>query len=318
MIVAVTGGAGFIGSHLCDNLVKDGNHTICIDNFFTSSRTNINHLSKKDTFRFCQCDVRDFRKLCNIFKKNRVELVYHLAAVVGVKKTFEIPEEVLEVNIKGTENVLKAALKSGTKRVVHISSSEVYGNPIRIPSKEEDPKNIELPYAASKLIGEKYAEIYANKFGLETVSLRLFNIYGPRQRTTEYGFVVGEFITRVLNDKPPIIYGDGSQTRDFTYIDDCIRAMRLSAIVPQASGEVLNLGTGNATTILDLAKLIIRLCQKKVSIDFQRARTSDIWHRCADITKAHDTLMYIPQFNLEQGLAPTIEWYKQILSKNTR
>ena len=309
--VLVTGGAGFIGSHLCERLVEKGSYVICVDNLYTGSKKNIANLLTKENFKFIECDVRDRDRLIEIFKGERPDIVYHLAAVVGVKRTLENPKEVLDVNIKGTENVLEAALNSGCKKVVNISSSEVYGNPIEVPEREDSPKNVELPYAIAKLIGEKYAEIYYKKYGLKTTSLRLFNVYGPRQEATPYGFVAGIFIKRVLQNKPPIIYGDGFQTRDFNYIDDCIEAMILAGEKSVADGKVFNIAAGKPITILDLAELIIELCGKNLQPIFKKEREFEIRHRFADISKMRTILGYKPKYDLREGLKQTIRWYKQ-------
>ncbi|MFH1722356.1 MAG: SDR family NAD(P)-dependent oxidoreductase, partial [Candidatus Altiarchaeota archaeon] len=198
MNIAVTGGAGFIGSHLCEHLLEKGHYVVSLDNYSTGTKENISHLKCDENFREVTCDILDKEILENVFSENNVELVYHYAAVVGVKRTLENPKKVFEVNITGTENVLDAALHSGCKKVVNISSSEVYGHPVEVPEREDSPKNVELPYAISKLVGEKYAGIYNNMYGLKTTSLRLFNTYGPKQSSTPYGFVVGIFINRVL------------------------------------------------------------------------------------------------------------------------
>ena len=317
MNIVVTGGAGFIGSHLCEHLLDDGHYVICLDNFYTGSRENILQLMERDNenFKLIECDVRDEGKLKGIFKEESIDHVYHLAAVVGVKRTLENPKEVLDVNIKGAENVLEAALNSGCKKVVNISSSEVYGNPVEVPEREESPKNVELPYAIAKLLGEKYSEIYYKKYGLKTTSLRLFNVYGPRQEATPYGFVVGIFIKRVLEAKSPIIFGDGFQTRDFNYIEDCVNPMILAGERSVADGKVFNIAAGKPITILDLAELIIELSGKELEPMFETEREFEIRHRFADISKMRTILGYKPKYELKKGLELTIDWYKHILER---
>ena len=309
--VLVTGGAGFIGSHLCEEFVERGNYVICADNLYTGAKKNVARLMGKENFKLVECDVRDKNKLKGIFKEESPDIVYHLAAVVGVKRTLENPKEVLDVNITGTENVLEVALNSDCKKVVNISSSEVYGNPVEIPEREESAKNVELPYAIAKLLGEKYAEIYYEKYGLKTTSLRLFNVYGPRQEATPYGFVVGIFIKRVLQNKAPIIYGDGFQTRDFTYIYDCIAPMIIAGEKGVADGKVFNIAAGKPVTILDLAEDIIELCSKHLEPIFEPEREFEIRHRFADISKMRTILGYKPKYGLRDGLKQTMEWYKQ-------
>lgn len=309
MNIIVTGGAGFIGSHLCHRLVEDGHYTICIDNFYTGLMENINDLMDSENFKLIECDIMNKERLQEIFKEESIDLVYHHAAVVGVKRTLEKPKEVLDVNIKGTENVLDAALEC--KKFVNISSSEVYGNPVEVPEKEDSPKNIELPYAIAKLASEKYAQIYYEKYGLKTTSLRLFNVYGPRQNSTPYGFVVGIFVERVLKNKQPIIYGDGFQTRDFMYIDDNINATIVAGEKNASNGEVFNIAAGRPITILDLAELIINMCGKDLTPVFKAEREHEIRHRFADVSKMRIILGYKPQYELKAGLELTIDWYKK-------
>jgi len=295
--------------------MKQRHEVVCLDNFTTGSNKNIAHLLEDQHFKLFQCDVRDKNKLEEIFRQEGVDLVYHCAAVVGVKRTLGNPKEVLEVNINGTINVLEAALKSGCQKVVTISSSEVYGNPVEVPQREDSPKNVDLPYAISKLVGEKYAQIYYQKCGLKTTSLRLFNVYGPRQDNTPYGFVVGIFIKRVLQDKPPVIYGDGFQTRDFTYIDDCIIPTVIAGESDAANGEVFNIAAGKPITILDLSESIITLSGRDLRPLFEPERGFDIRHRFADISKMRTILGYKPKYDLKEGLKLTIEWYKQNLPR---
>lgn len=311
MHIAITGGAGFIGTHLGEYLLKQKHKVICLDNLSSGIRENIANLSNNAGFKFYHCDIREKGKLEEIFKQEKVEVVYHYAAVVGVKKTLENPEEVLDVNIRGTLNVLQAAVSSGCQKVVNISSSEVYGNPVEIPEKEDSPKNIDLPYAISKLASEKYAHIYYQKYGLKTVSLRLFNVYGPRQNSTPYGFVVGIFVKRALQNQPPIIYGDGFQTRDFTYIEDCVVPTVIAGESDAANGEVFNIAAGKPVTILDLAELVIQLCDKDLVPIFEPEREFEIRHRFADISKMRRILGYKPKCDLKEGLKATIEWYRQ-------
>ena len=309
--VVVTGGAGFIGSHLCSELVKRGHYTVCVDNFYTGSKDNVSGLLEDENFKLIECDILEKERLKKIFKEESIDIVYHHAAVVGVKRTLENPKEVLDVNIKGTENVLDAALEC--KKVVNISSSEVYGSPIEVPEKETSPKNVELPYAIAKLLSEKYAEIYYEKYGLKTTSLRLFNVYGPRQNSTPYGFVVGIFIQRALKNQQPQIFGDGFQTRDFMYIDDNINATIAAGEKSAANGEVFNIAAGRPITILDLAELVTEMCGKNLKPKFEPEREHEIKHRFADVSKLRTVLEYKPKWELRAGLEQTINWYKKNL-----
>lgn len=311
MNIVVTGGAGFIGSHLCQKLVERGHYTICIDNFYTGLRENINELMNNENFKLIECDIMNKEKLQEIFKEESIDMVYHHAAIVGVKRTLEKPKEVLDVNIKGTENVLDASLEC--KKFINVSSSEVYGNPVEVPEKEDSPKNVELPYAIAKLASEKYTQIYYERYGLKTTSLRLFNVYGPRQNSTEYGFVVGIFIERALRNKQPLIYGDGFQTRDFMYIDDNINATIIAGEKNASNGEVFNIAAGRPVTILDLAELITEVCGKDLKLIFEAEREHEIRHRFADVSKMRKILGYKPRYELRDGLKLTIDWYKNNL-----
>jgi len=313
MNIAVTGGTGFIGSHMCEHLLAEGNVVVSIDNYSTGNNRNVSYLMDNKNFTPIKCDILDKDKLLGIFRENSIELIYHYAAVVGVKRTLENPKDVLDINIKGTENVFQAAIEAGCNKVVNISSSEVYGHPVEVPEREDSPKNVELPYAISKLVGEKLAEVYYNNFGLKTTSLRFFNVYGPRQDSTPYGFVIGIFIDRVLRGKPPVIFGDGFATRDFTYIEDNIIPTIIAAKKDKTNGEVINIAAGKPVTILDLAEIIIELCGKKIEPVCKPERPHDIKHRFADISKMRKLLGYKPKYELRDGLKPTIQWYKDCL-----
>lgn len=311
MNILVTGGAGFIGSHLCEQLLKNGNHVVCLDDLSTGRQSNIEHLIGNQDFKLVKASITDKAKLHSVFKENSIDMAYHYAAVVGVIRTFKEPKKVLDVNISGTENVLEAALNSGCKKVVLASSSEVYGNPVEVPEKETSPKNIELPYAASKLVNELYADIYHRQHGLKTVSLRFFNVYGPRQDSSSYGFVVGIFIDQVLNNKPPVIFGDGFATRDFTYIEDNILPSIIAGEKEFKEPMVINIAAGKPVTILDLAETIIELCGKDLKPSFAPEREHEIKHRFGDISMMRKLLNYKPKYELKDGLKLTIDWYRK-------
>lgn len=308
--ILVTGGAGFIGSHLCENLLIKGYEVICFDNLNTGKLENINHV--KDKITFIKGDANSFADLEIIFKGNKLKAVFHYAAIVGVKRTLEDPINVLD-DIKGMRNVLDLALKFNRPKIIFASSSEVYGEPVEIPEVENGHINAQLPYAVTKLYGEKLMEAYWQKHKLPTCSLRFFNVYGPRQESSDYGFVIGIFIKRVLRGLPPLIYGDGTQTRDFVYIEDnveaSIRALELSA----TNGQIINIGTGRPTTILDLAEKIIDICKlkKELKLKFVKKR-DDVKHRFPDVSKMRRLLDFRPKYSLDNGLEKTIDWYKNL------
>lgn len=310
--VLVTGGAGFIGSHLCERLLSLGHSVVCVDDLSTGSDANIAHLMDSPMFQFYNVDVRNRVKLHNIFRAEKPNLVYHLAAVVGVKRTLKNPTRVLDVNIGGTLNLLNVAYLTGCQRVVFASSSEVYGTPVEIPERETSPLNAVLPYAVSKLAGEKYMEAFRNDYGLSTVSLRLFNVYGPRQDGSGYGFVVGIFIDRVLSGLPPVVFGDGLQTRDFVYVDDCVAAMVLAGMSSEADGKVVNVASGSQpVTLLNLANRVKAACGREdLSTVFERPREFDIKQRYGDAALMRSVLKFAPRVGLDEGLKRTVNWYQ--------
>lgn len=308
MNALVTGGAGFIGSHLCEKLVTQNNFVICYDNLSTGNKGNLEALAGDKNFIFIEGDVMDVEKLRKVIRENGIDTVFHYAAVVGVKRTLENPVQVLNVNILGTKNVLDAA--KDCKKVVFASSSEVYGEPVELPEREDGPTNAKLPYAVSKLVGENLCRAYFDEFGLKTTSLRLFNVFGPRQISSPYGFVIGIFVNRVLGGKPPVIFGDGTQTRDFMFIDDNIEVTLLAARTNKTDGVVLNIGTGRPSTISNLAEKIIEISGASLTAERAQAREHDIMHRLADTKRMQSLLSFSPKFSLEDGLKRTIEWYK--------
>ena len=306
--ILVTGGAGFIGSHLCERLVKDGHKVICFDNLSAGCLDNIKDFQEKLTF--IQGDANKRADLEKAFQKHKPEAVFHYAAVVGVRRTAENPVEVLN-DIEGVKNVFELALEYGKPKIIYASSSEVYGEPVEIPEKEDGHINPKIPYAVVKLYGEKMVEAYWQKYQLPGCSLRFFNVYGPRQESSDYGFVMGIFIKKVLAGEAPIIFGDGAQTRDFVYIDDNIDACVLAWQSEKSNGEILNIGTGKPTTILDLAEEVIDACGKngQVKPEFAPPR-DDIKHRFPDVAKMQDLLNFRPRVFLKDGLRETVDWYE--------
>lgn len=308
--VLVTGGAGFIGSHLCETLLETGNEVVCVDNLSMGSLGNVKNF-EGENFKFVKGDVTVFNDLKRIFNEGNFDFVFHEAAVVGVKRTLENPLSVLR-DIEGVKNVLELSKESGVEKLIFSSSSEVYGNPVEIPEREDGHVNAKFPYATVKLIGGQYCRAYYDTYGLKTTSLRFFNVYGPRQESTPYGFVVGIFIRQALQDMAPAIFGDGSQTRDFVYVKDNVGLTILAAESKRTDGEVLNIGTGKPTTLIDLAELIIELCGKegKLTPQFLPERPHEIKHRFPDISKVMRLLNSRPKYRLEDGLKETIEYYR--------
>jgi len=298
----VTGGAGFIGSHLAEELVKKGYHVIILDDLSTGKKDNIAHVIQKDNVEFVQGSILDRHLLEQTFKG--VDFVFHQAAIPSVPRSIENPIASHEVNITGTLNVLLAARDNGIKKVIYASSSSVYGDTPTLPKHEAMQPNPQSPYALTKLVGEYYCCIFHQIYDLPAICLRYFNVYGPRQDpNSQYAAVIPTFITRVSQDKPPIIYGDGEQTRDFTFVKDVIKANIIGA-ESNASG-IFNIGRGENSTLNDLAKIIISIMGKDLKSEYQPPRPGNIKHSLADISRAR-AIGYEPQYSLEEGLRETI------------
>lgn len=311
-IVLVTGGAGFIGSHMCEKLLSLGARTICFDDLSTGRKENISESLKDRQFVFAKGDANRRENFEKIFRKFRPDYAIHYAATVGVKRTLKNPLAVLR-DIEGIKNILECARKYKVKKAVFASSSEVYGEPQELPVIEENtPLNAKLPYAAVKVIGENYFRSYHRTYGLPTVSLRFFNVYGPKQDSSGYGFVTAIFMKQALAGKPPTVFGNGRQTRDFMFIEDNINATIAAILNRKATGETINIGTGRETTILELANKIIKISGKKLKPVFlSQRKEGEIARRCPHIAKMKRLLGYRPQFNIDKGLKKTYEWYSE-------
>ena len=298
MKYAVTGGAGFIGSHLVKKLVEHGNEVIVIDNLNTGKKQNIEKISKK--IDFFEVDIRDFSEIEDILKN--IDGVFHEAALASVQDSFRIPDEFFDVNVNGTENIFKIAKKLGIK-VVYASSSSVYGNPISIPIKENDNKNPFNPYAKTKLEDDKLAEKYT-KNGLKVIGLRYFNVFGPRQ-SKEYAGVIRLFLERIQQGLSPLINGDGLQVRDFVYVGDVVNA-NILAMESNVDAEFFNIGTGNTISILDLATMIIKFSGLKLKPIHRQDVPGDVKATQADITKAKMMLKWKPTTSLKDWLKSAV------------
>ena len=300
--VIVTGGAGFIGSHLTELLLSRGYHVIIIDNLSTGKMANIEPLLKSMKVEFIQGSITDLPLLQNLFQG--VYFVFHQAALTSVPRSVEDPLSTNEVNITGTLNVLLAARDNNIKKVIYASSSSVYGDTPTLPKREDMIPHPQSPYALTKLVGEYYCRIFHQIYDLPTICLRYFNVYGPRQDSdSQYAAVIPIFITKVSQDKPPIIYGDGEQTRDFTFVKDAIQANIIGA--ERDACGIFNIGRGENSTINDLAKTIINLVGKDLQSEYKPPRVGDVKHSLADLSRARTT-GYEPQYNLEDGLRETI------------
>jgi UDP-glucose 4-epimerase len=305
--IIVTGGAGFIGSNLVKKLAET-NHVTIIDDLSTGHITNIQSLITSKKIGFINGTITDLDMLQNTFRDS--DYVFHQAAIPSVPRSIKDPLKTNVVNANGTLNVLLAARDNHVKKVVYASSSSVYGDTPTLPKKEEMTPNPLSPYAVSKLTAEYYCDIFTRIYNLSTVALRYFNVYGPWQDpTSEYAAVVPKFITNVLKGKSPIIYGDGEQTRDFTFVDDVVNANILAA--ESTSTGIFNIAGGKRISINDLANLIIKLCDKDVKIDYQNPRSGDILHSLADITRAKNMFNFKSNFTITEGIEETMTWFQK-------
>lgn len=298
--VCVTGGAGFIGSNLVDRLVALGHEVCVLDNLATGSRANL--AASLEALRFVEGDLRDRAAVAEAVAG--AEVVYHLGALAAVARSVENPSEVTDVNVGGTLNVLLASQAAGVRRVVFASSSSVYGDTPTLPKSEDMPVTPLSPYAATKAAGEAYLSAWHATYGLETVALRFFNVYGPRQSPRSlYAAVVPRFLAAVARGEPPVIYGDGQQTRDFTWVGDLVEACLRAADAPRAVGVgPINLGGGERISILTLAELVAQAFAWKGRPRHEPGRVGDVRHSLADIRKAATALGWSPATRLSDGL----------------
>lgn len=310
MKMLITGGAGFIGSHLCDKYTKAGHTVLCLDNFMSGNLTNIRHLLDYRNFKLVKGDIRDFALLEKITRD--VDVIFHLAAQIHVDRSYIEPQLTYEVNVIGTQNILEVARISDAKRVIYASTSEVYGSAQYAPIDERHPLNAPHPYGASKIAADRMCYAYIQTYGMNISILRLFNTFGPRQRDVGYGGVISIFTRRILSNMPPIIYGDGLQTRDYTYIDDAVRAYDLVLNHNEPITEPINFGSGGEVSILDLANMTIELCGKKGVIKpiHVEPRIGEVKRLIADSSKAKKLLGWQPKYNFEKGLKEFVQWYQ--------
>ena len=298
--ILVTGGAGFIGSHLVAKLAQQGYNVRVLDNLSTGKLSNIERLLKEGSVDFIKGDIKDASTVkaavCS------VDVVYHLAAQISVPLSILNPKLNHEVNVVGTSNLLSASKNAGVGRFVFVSSCAVYGEPIYLPIDETHPTNPISPYAESKLISEQECIKLSKKNEIEAAVVRLFNVYGPRQGLNEYSGVITKFIEKIKKKLPLTIFGDGQQTRDFVFVQDITNALLLASKSKDANGQIFNIGTGKATTIKSLAETLLALTDSKVKLKFAPERSGDIKHSYANISKANKILGYKPEFHLSEGL----------------
>lgn len=303
--VLVTGGAGFIGSHIVQELAQQGGQVRVLDNFATGRRENL----QIPGLEIVEGDIRDLDAVRRAM--NGVDYVLHQAALSSVPRSIADPLTTNEVNVCGTLNVLAAARDAHIRRVVYASSSSVYGDNPTLPKHEELPTRPLSPYAVSKLTGENYCCAFFNVYGLPTVSLRYFNVFGPRQDpASQYAAVIPKFVASLLRGEPPTIYGDGTQSRDFTFVANVVQANLLACEREQAIGQVMNVACGERHTLLDLYGHLEALTGVELEPVFAEPRGGDVKHSLAAIDRARQALGYAPVVDWREGLRRTVEWYK--------
>jgi len=302
----VTGGAGFIGSHIAEELMERGHKVRIVDNFLTGKRENI--ASFLDKIELIEGDIRDF----NLCKRasDGVDFVLHQAALPSVPRSIEDPLTTNEINVKGTLNLLLASRDAGVKKFVFASSSSVYGDDPRLPKKEGEEGAPLSPYAISKLVGEMYCQVFSQIYSLSTVCLRYFNIFGPRQDPySQYSAVIPNFINKMVKGESPTIFGDGEQSRDFTYVANVVEANKLAVEAKDVSGEILNIACGERTTVNSLVIEINQILKKDIKAIYDKLRPGDVMHSYADISEAENVLKYKPLVSFTEGLKRTIHKY---------
>jgi UDP-glucose 4-epimerase len=309
--VLVAGGAGFIGSHIADRLIDQDVEVTVLDNLYAGRLENLENCSRSRKFRFVRGDVRKFSVVKRLVKD--VDAVFNDAAVVSVPRSLEEPLLANEVNVGGTLNLLKASVDSGVKRYVQASSASVYGNTETLPVDESLAVNPLSPYAVAELAAENYARVFHRAYGLETVCLRYFNVYGPRQTFSAYSGAITIFLNKLSGGQRPVIFGDGEQTRDFVYVEDVVEANMLAMNSAKGVGEAINIGTGVPHTINELVqRLQEKLDKKRLKPIYKSPRQGDVRNSYASIEKAKRMLGYKPKFSLQEGINKLIEWFQRV------
>lgn len=306
----VTGGAGFIGSNICKKLVSEGCFVRVLDNLLTGKKSNLVDIT--DKIEFIEADMGDSQIAQSAMKD--IDVVFHQGALPSVPRSVDDPAATHRHCVDATFTLLLVARDAGVKRFVYAASSSAYGDTPTLPKVETMPTDPLSPYAAAKLVGEYYCSVFSKVFGLETISLRYFNVFGPHQDpTSQYAAAIPAFVTAILKDEPPTVYGDGEQSRDFTYIDNVVHANLLAARATKTSGEVINIACGQAITVNAIIDMINKIVGKDIQPIYANPRPGDVKHSLADITKAQNLIDFNPIISFEEGLQKAIEWYRDNL-----
>ncbi len=301
----VTGAAGFIGSNITRRLLKDNCEVRGFDNSSTGKRKNIEDLERKDIFEFIEGDLRNLDEIKKAVKD--IDIVLHQAAVPSIQRSVENPVFVNDSNVNGTLNLLVAAKEEGVKRVVYASSSSVYGTGEELPKREDMAVEPISPYALSKYTGERYCQIFSEIYNLPTICLRYFNVSGPHQDpNSEYSAAIPKFINLMLEDKQPVIFGDGKQSRDFTYVENVVDA-NIFAANSEVRGEVINIACGKRISINEVIQLLNTILNKSIKPVYKKGRVGEVKHSLADISKARSKIGYEPKYKFTEGLKKTVE-----------
>lgn len=306
--VLVTGGAGFIGCNLVRRFIKEKAKVRVFDNFSTGKRQNLNDVY--DKIELVEGDLRDFALVLEATQG--VDIIFHEAALPSVIRSVKAPNTTNDVNITGTLNLLEAARVNNVRRVIYASSSSIYGDSLILPKKEDMIPDPLSPYAVSKITGEHYMKVFHRLYGIETVILRYFNVYGPFQDpTSEYSGVIAKFITAFLSNKPITVHGDGEQSRDFTYVDDVVEA-NILAVDADASGEIFNVACGTRNTLNQMIEILKSIFNKKeYEITYTEPRPGDVKHSQAEVSKIREKLNFSAAISFERGLRRTVDWYRK-------
>lgn len=310
MKLVITGGAGFIGSNLCGHMLNLGHEVVCVDNLSTGHYQNIEQLESNSNFTFSKSDITDFEKMLELTKGT--DVVFHQAALGSVPRSIDNPIATNDANINGFLNVLTAAKENGVDRFIYAASSSTYGDNYDLPKVEEKIGNPLSPYAVTKLVNELYAKVFSDLYGIKTIGLRYFNVFGPQQDPNgAYAAVIPKFINLINEGKSPVIHGDGSQSRDFTYIENVLHANECALNVEDESAfnQIYNVACGKSEKLIDITKRLIEKINPNIKIEFGPTRRGDIKDSLADISKISTKLGYEPKVSVLEGLDKTITWF---------